>query len=59
MSCNVFCMTESILYLNVVLHLNHEKCVGNELHIAPFGDLEAKRKGKQIASVCRKIGEKQ
>lgn len=29
-------MTDSILYLNVVLHLNHEKCVSNELHTAPI-----------------------
>lgn len=29
-------MTASILYLNVVLHLNHEKCVGNESHAVPI-----------------------
>lgn len=46
-------MTESILHLNVVLHLNHEKCVGNELNAAPikhvggFGEKE-KTTGKQM-----------
>lgn len=29
-------MTDSILYLNVVLHLGREKCVGGELHTAPI-----------------------
>lgn len=38
-------MTDSILYFNVVLHLNHEKCAGNELHtpikhIGGFGKKE-------------------
>lgn len=49
-------MTASILYSNVALHLNHEKCVGNESHTAPIkhtgvcggGDLERKSKQRVV-----------